>query len=152
VGVLLLDENLHARDIERRRREDVNGDGEKYREKRCHRRPAALVQHADVVEQMDLRFAEHVAAIPVARRVLPDAARSGFGRATGRRVIDRSRVEWNVVGHQKNLSRTMIVSPGCTMSPNFTSISFLLPFTMRTILIRVVDPRSVSPPASDKAC
>ena len=46
----------------------------------------------------------------------------------------------------------MIVSPGCTRSVSLAFISFFSPFTIRTILIRDVDPRSVTPPASDSAC
>ena len=40
----------------------------------------------------------------------------------------------------------MIVSPGRTMSVNFTFTSTCLPFSMRTILIRPVAPRSLTPP------
>jgi hypothetical protein len=55
-------------------------------------------------------------------------------------------------GHQKNLSRTTIVSPGSTASVSLTLSSFFWPLTTRMICTRDVEPRSVTPPASANAC
>src|SRR5439155_26007628 len=112
--------------------------------------PPPLVQHLDVVGQVHLGVAQHVAAVAVTgdrargrevragrqtRRVeRPDAwdpgAAVGRGRGVEAWLIDLVRIErLQVVGHQKNLSGTMIVSPGCTMSSSFARLSFFSPFS-----------------------
>src|SRR5687767_6579972 len=70
---------------------------------------------------------------------------------TSRLTVDTP-VVFDSLRHQKNLAGTRSVSPGSTGSPSLAPISFLTPSINRTILMRVVDPRSVIPPASDNTC
>src|SRR5262249_36609022 len=103
-------------------------------------------QDLDIVEEVHFRIAEEVRPVAVRRldpRVVASQAKPGFGGLW---------IESEWIGHQKNLSRTTIVSPGWTRSVSFTLISFLPPLTMRMIAMRFSDPRSVTPPASDSAC
>src|SRR5205823_1312104 len=108
-----------------------------------------LVQHLDIIEQVDFRFVQKIG---------PNVARSaGRGRAPalGRARTLRRHAEVGIesaIHHQKNLSGTTIVSPGRTMSVSFALSSFLSALTIRTILIREVVPRSLTPPASASAC
>ena len=163
VRVLLLDQDLHLRFVDRRRREGVDRHAEEHDEEGGDRRPAPLVEHLHVIEQVHLAVADHVAAVAVRRAA---AVRRG-GRYRRRRAgVDaveawrhleaagsgRAGIGRKLFRHQKNLSATMTVSPDSTRSVSFTLTSRFSPLTMRTILMRLVVPRSVTPPASDSAC
>src|SRR5207249_5839089 len=135
--------------VDRCGREHVHDDAEHDQGKDGQRRPSPLVQYLDVIEQVHLGFFEDVGArqSPVADRTRLAIDGRDLETAGCRDVC----VE-HVIAHQKNLSRTTIVSPGCTRSVSLTLISFFSPLTMRMMTMRDVEPRSVTPPASESAC
>ena len=68
VRVLLLDEDLDARLVDRRRGKCVDGHGQDDDEEHRQRRPATLVQHLDIVQQVHFGAAEHIGPVTVWRR------------------------------------------------------------------------------------
>src|SRR5207249_4176021 len=123
---------------------------DEYEEEGRQCRHTTFVQHLHVIEQMHLVVADDIASVAVAggRRCRRWRRIAGSARAACVLGVDRPHREPVLVGisgipelvrHQKNLSCTMIVSPGCTMSASLTRSSNLFPFTMRAILIRPVD-------------
>ena len=123
--------------------------------------PFPVVEHAAAVAGGDdgrahvgSRVARAIGGLGSAAGLLDPVAveARGFGRGKPPDWLIVWVVVRGKVGHQKNLSGTMMVSPGLTTSLSFTRISDFSPLTMRTIRIRVVDPRSTTPPASESAC
>ena len=134
--------------VDGRRREGVDGDGAGDERECRERRPAPLVEHLDVVDQVGLGTLVH-----------PGVA----GRGRGRRAGLRGRLKRRQFGHggsfvdvrfdcQKYLRGIMMVSPGLTGSPRSAFSSLLTPLTSRTILMRFIAPSSLTPPASESAC
>ena len=138
---LHVDQQLHTRFINRNGVERSQHHRQHYQHECRDGRPAPLIEDAEVFEKVRF-FRRGVVRVAI---VVPVRLRLGT-RVLSRLVVPDS------LRHQKNLSRMMSVSPGSTASPSFALISFLLPSTSRTILMRPVDPRSVTPPASANAC
>ena len=137
VLVLRLDQQPRLRLVDRRGREGIDVTLPSDEQEDRDRRPAALVEHLHVVEQVRLDVADRDRAGP--RRWSPAGVRRRRCRVRLAALVRcrSSRVE-RILGHQKNLSGTTMVSPGCTMSVSLAFNSFFSPSTMRMILMRVV--------------